>query len=410
METTENLTKDGSQSGLLICHLLCLIINLFITTFLVAHIYSFNGDTYAYLFNVGLYNMFHYLALLIFYNPISKIVDRTNRVGVYRFSLLLKALFVVTIIFFGKQLASLLLVAGLLSGTANAFYYASYNVIKQEMVRRQNMNTFVTKNYSWSKVIDIICPILLGFLIDVSTYSIVAIFVLAICIIQLLFSLKIKSKRPENSDFNIKNYFKKLKTHPLAARKAKIIYIISFLYCTVTLTTNIINVCIMLETGSNFSLGALTSIFAILSIITLILVKKFTKPGKRLWLFIVCSCLPILAAIYFVINISAVSIIILNGIISITSIVKIYLLDLYRNGIMKDSNMYSEISEHQSVVEFCLNISRTLAFGLLMIIALLKSLLAFKILALITIIVGSTSYILLHYYEIKYLHKEKVMK
>lgn len=405
----KSLNYDTSQNSLMICHLLDVIVKLFVSTFLVAHIYSFNGNTYEYLLNVGIYNMCHYLAMMLFYNPISKVVDRTNRIGAYRFSLVLKSILVIIIIFFGKELSKLLVLAGLMYGTANAFYYASYNVIKQEMVSRRNMNNFVANNNILTKLIDIVCPVILGLLIDITTYSMVAILVLAICVVQVIFSLRIKSKRPENSGFDMKGFFKKIKEHPIAFKKAKIVYLLCILYSSFALTSTIINVCIMLETGSSFSLGALTSIFAVLSIITLIIIKKFTKPAKRLWLFILSSILPIFAGIYFIIDMNAISIIILNGAISITSTIKTYLLDLYRNGILKDAGLYSEISEHQAMSEFCLNISRTLAFGLLMIVALFRSIIVFKVFAIITIVVGSVVYLILHYYEKTYHNDDSLL-
>jgi len=402
--------QDGkSQNCLFLTHTLAGVINLFVTTFLVAHIYSFNGDTYSYLFNVGIYNLFMYAGLLVFYGILSKFVDKTNRVVFYRAGIIVKALLVILVVFFGQKLAKLLILAGVLNGTAEAFYYSSYNVIKQEMVSRKTMNGFVANTHIYGKIVEVVCPVLLGFFIDATTYSIAAIVVLVVCFIQVGVSFGIKAKRPDGSHFSIKEYIQRLRELPAIKKKVKFIYIISALYGSVTLTTNIINVCIMLEYGESFSLGILTSVFALCSILVLIFFKRFSKPGKRKWLFIFASLLPILSVLVFVIKITPITIVILNGAIALTSVIYKYLVDIYRNGILKEAGLYDEIAEHHTIVEIAINISRVACFGILMLVALLKSMLAFKIFAVVGISTTSIIFLILYLYE-KVIAKEKCIK
>lgn len=389
----------ASKNCLFWVHMLSNIVNLFVSTFLVAHIYSFNGNTYAYLFNVGIYNIFNYLIMMISYPLISRLVDKTKRVGVFRFSLILKVVLVVTIIFFGEQLSKLLILAGAINGLADSFYFASFNVIKQEMVSRKSINGFVANVFIISQVIGIVCPVILGYLIDVISYSYVAIIALVVLIVQLCLTLKIKSEKPTNSQFDLRGYLKKLNEHPNTKKKMVLIYVICSLYGVVALTTNLINVCVMLEFGSNFSLGAITSVFAVLSIIALSLTKNHTKPQKRTWLYVLISVIPILSAIAFVIYVSPITVVILNGTISLSAIIYKYLFDIYRNGILKESGLYSEISEHHTMVDILANISRIVCFGILLLVAKLESLIAFKIMFVITICVIGIIIWLIRYFE-----------
>ena len=270
---------NKSKNCLLACHMLCGIVNLFVNTFLVAHIYSFNGNTYDYLFNVGIYNIFIYLAMGIFTIPFTKIVDKTNRIGIYRIGLILKGFLVIIIIFFGTHLSNLLILAGVLYGISEALYYSSYNVLKEEMVSRKSINSYASLAFIISKTIEVVCPVLLGFLIDITTYSQTALLAFVICIIQIMCSLGIKSQKPNNSHFDLKEYSNILKTNPIAKNKLKFIYLITFIYGTTNTLTILINVCIMLEYGSSFSLGTITSILALGSVISLLLIKNFTKPN-----------------------------------------------------------------------------------------------------------------------------------
>lgn len=395
-----------SRNSLFACHILAGIINLFINTFLVAYIYSFNGNVYDYIYNVGIFNIVGYGSMLLFYLPLSYIVDKTNRVYLYRVGIMLRAALVILVIFCGEQLAQLLFVAGLLQGLSEAFYYSSYNVLKEEMVSRNNVKGYASAIYVISKIVEIACPIALGALIDVTTYTQVAFIVLGICLTQIIISLYIKAQRPTGSHFSLKELFSRLKDSPIASKKLKFLYIICILYGSVSFITIALNICIILEFGSNFSLGALTSIFALISIITLLLVNKFTKPGKRFSLSLILGLLPIISSLSFLIEISMLTIVIYNFTIAVSSIVLKYNFDVYRNSTLKAAGLYDEIAEHHTVVESLLNISRVILFGIMLAVSLLQSMLAFIILIIVTTILNSLVLILLAVYEKKFINVE----
>ena len=270
------------------------------------------------------------------------------------------------------------------------------------------MAKYTSGNYVISKIVEVVCPIALGALIDTTTFSQTALVVLAICIIQVCVSFGIKSQRPTGSHFSLKEFFQKLSQSQETKKKITLLYIISFIYGSTTMLTTLINVCIMLEYGSNFSLGTITGIFAFVSIFALILMKKFTKAQKRSWLLISCAVITIISSIVFAIMINSVTIIILNGAISVFSIFYKYLFDIYRNGILKEAGLYDEISEHHTVVESLINICRILTFGILMLVGLLKSLIIFKIYTIIAVVLASLMFVLLTIYEKKYALRKNI--
>ena len=111
-----------SRNCLFATHGMMSVITLFVSTFLVAHIYSFNGNIYDYIFNVGLFNMVSYATMAIFGFLFGYLVDKTNRIWIFRLSLVLRAAFVVVVIFFGKDLAQILWLAGILNGFSEILY------------------------------------------------------------------------------------------------------------------------------------------------------------------------------------------------------------------------------------------------------------------------------------------------
>ena len=399
--------NNSAFNCLLTTHTLNSIISLFVTTFLIAHIYSFNGNTYDYLFNVAIFNIVYYVGYAFFYVPITKIVDKTNRVIMYKIGIIIKTLLVISFIFFGESLAKLLVVAGLMNALGDGFYYASYNVLRQEMVSRKQSSSYASVFYILYKLVEVICPVILGALIDKITYSYTAIIVLVVCIAQIIVSSFVKSKRPEGSHFNLKEYFQILKSRPDVNKKIGFMYLIGTIYGASYLITALMNVCVMLEYGTNFSLGVITSIFSVGTILVIILMSKFTKPGKRSWLFIICGILPILASIAFVVDINQVTIIILNGIVMLTAIVFKVLYDTHRNSTLKEVGLYNEIAEHHCIIEFIVGISRGLFFAITLGISLLRNIAAFKALIVATVVICAIVHLLILIYEKKYFKQKE---
>jgi len=406
MAYTYNINDSASNKKInncvLTCHMLAIIINMFVSTFLVAHIYSFNGDTYTYIYNVSIYNIFIYLTFFITYIPFSYLVDKTNRISIYRIGLIIKAALVIIIIFFGKELSKLLILAGIMNGIAESLYYTSYNIIKEEMVGKQSMTAFMSSTYVISRIIQVICPILLGMLIDVTTFSQTALVVFIICTIQILISFGIKSQKPAGSHFNLKEFLHKLNDIPETKKKLKIIYIASFIFGTTTMIVTLINVCVMLQYGSNLSLGTISGIFAFVSIFALFFMKKFTTSNNRKCLMIISATITIISGIVFAIIINSITLIILNGTITVLSMFYKYLYDVYRNSILKKSGLYSEIAEHHAVVECIMNLARVFTFLLLMIVGILKSMFIFKLYTVITVTGSASMFIILMIYENKF--------
>ena len=189
MAYTYNIStsKEDKKSTICLstCHILFSIINLFVSTFLVAHIYSQTANIFDYAVNVGIYNLTTYAVMMVAYFLFSLWVDKSNRIWCYRLANLITAGLVVFTIFYGENLAQYVWLAGVLYGLSHAAYYASYNVLKQEMVSRNTIGKYTLILEVLTKIVNIVFPILLGMLIEVSTFATVAIYVCVICLIQI---------------------------------------------------------------------------------------------------------------------------------------------------------------------------------------------------------------------------------
>ncbi|MFQ6752023.1 MAG: MFS transporter [Clostridia bacterium] len=383
------------------CHLLFSIINLFLSTFLIAHIYTLTSDIYSYIFNVGLFQLTKYAFMLVSYFLFSFWVDKSNRIWVYRVANIIEVCFVILTIFRGEDIAKLVVLAGTLNGISHGAYYASYNVLRQEMVSRNSTDKVSVVLAILGKIINVICPILLGALIEISTFSSVAVYVLVISLVQITLSFFIRSKKPENSEFNIKKYFKRLKEKPKIFNKIKQIYIICVFYGCLSTVSILLNINIMMQFGSSFSLGAVTSIFSLVSIIVLILTRKFTKEGKRTWLYITTGILLLASAMVFIIIPNVATLIIYHLCLSVCDVIVAVNFDIVRNKHLKEAGLYQDIAEHQCVVESIFQVLRIITFGLLVMVGLIKNYILLQVMFILFVSAYPVLCILLSIYEKK---------
>ena len=400
-DITTSKKDKRSMVGLSVCHLLYTVINLFISTFLIAHIYSLTTDLFSYVLNVGIYQFSSYLAMLISYFLFSFIVDKTNRIWIYRIANILEALLVVVTIFYGKDLAKIVYLAGMINGLAHGAYYSSYNVLKQEMVSRKSMDKYVVVTNILMKIVKVVCPILLGTLIEISTYTMVAIYVLIICVIQTFISFFIRAKRPDDSTFNIKQYLKKIKENPQQFKSVKMIYLMSIPYAFVSIVTALLNINIMMHFGSNFSLGLITSVFAVVSVVVLMLLKKLTKAGKRGWLFLSVATVQIVGSVVFSIWPNIGTLLAFNLGLTVCDVIIVIVFDMYRNKHLKELGYYDDIAEHQCIVESIFQSVRVCCFLFLIVLGLIKNYILFQIFFVLFIAGYALTSILLMLYEKK---------
>ena len=375
-----NPKKDKASSVcLLTTHTISEIINLFLSTFLVGYVYSLSSNVSNYIFNVGIYYVTMYGASIITHLIFGYIVARTNRVWLYRLGVALRAALVVICVFCGKDLARLLPLAGVLSGVSESIYYSAYNTMKQEMVSRHSVKKYVVLSMILQKFIYIVIPLALGALLDISTFSQVAIYIAVIAAIQLGISFGIRSQRPEGSNFSFKRYFNKLKQNPELAKKMKLLYLGAIPFGLSSVVGVLLNISIMLQFESNFSLGWLTCVFSVASAIFLVVLNKFTKAGKRTWLLCIISTFPIIGSVSFAIWPNMATIIIYNLLNAISNITYKSIYDIYRTGNLKEAGFYSEIQEHQTLSETIFSVSRTISFGILLLLGLSQNLILFKV-------------------------------
>ncbi len=357
--------------SMLITHALSNVVSIFVTTFLISYIYSISNN---YILDIGLFYLFHYLSMFVFYFLVSRMIDKTDRITFYRIAIVVKGLFILSVVFLGKGLAKYVILAGALNGFSDACYWCSYNLMKNELISHHVMQKYALIQSFDTKGINMIVPLILGKIIDGESFKICAIIVLCVVALQLVFSIFIKSKRPENSSFCFKEFVSGYKAQEKEKRSLILmIIIIGAFYGMTSIVSPLNTIMIMISFESNFSLGIFTSIFAVFSMILLILLKKCTKLGKRTYIYYLCSILPVIAVALMIFKLNRTTVLIYSCVYTLSYVLYEFSYDVMRNLLLKKFKMYDSIAEFQCSIELSLEVGRIVVYLLMVIVGLLTA-------------------------------------
>ncbi len=367
----ENVSSESLQmkqklkpmnKAMLGTHTLNNTVSIFVSTFLISYIYSISTN---YVMNVALFYMFNYCSMVVFYYLISNIIDKTDRVTFYRIAIVIRSVFIVCVVFWGASLAKYVVLAGLLHGFSESCYWSSYNLMKNELVSKHAVARYSGFQLIACEITNIVVPIVLGRIIDSATFVDCAKIILGVAITELILSIFIKSKRPENSGFNMKGFISDIKLKGKTGRLVILSIIIGGFYGLTTVIAPLKTIIIMYEFGSDFSLGIITSIVAVVTLVTITLLRKYTRIGNRKIVFLISGILPIISTLLLVINVCKTTIIIYSFMTAVCMVSHSMSFDIIRNIILKKLDLYDDIAEYQCAIEVVMGIERIVMFALM---------------------------------------------
>lgn len=380
-------------------HLIRVIIELFTSTFMTSHILSLNPETAlsSGVYNIGLFYISEYIIYCLLYFIISYFVDKSNRVTTLRVSIFVSLSLLILLMICGEQISSWIIIAGILCGISDAFYYSSYFVMRNEVNPRITMKKYNMIVYVVTNLIKIIVPTILGYLIDLTSYSYISIYFLIICLIQFGLTFFIKCPKPKDSKFELRPFIKFLKENPEIKNDIKYTYINSFLSGFKNSYKVIVTILTIYTFKTNFSLGIFTSIFSLATIFMLLLYKKYDNNPKlnKFVVYLLIGLLPFIACIALVLDINAITLVIFNLFLTITIGFSDYFGTIERDTIIKNIGKNDFIAEHQFFVELYTTLTRIITYFLFIVVGLTANINIFKVLLIILIIVNPLKYFIM---------------
>ena len=398
------------QKALLSVHMLRIVLELFTSTFLVSFILAQNPESIigTGLINIGLF----YISWNAVYGILdffaSFLVDKSNRASLLRYGIIFNLLLMVALVFWGEQISHWIVLAGAVCGMSDAFYYSSYLIMKNELSFKGSLKNYNASSTVGVNLVKVIVPVIMGYIIDISTFSTIAIYVIIVGLAQFALTYLIKSNRPQDSKFELKNYIKYLKTDKFAWSKVKYTYFNSALAGIKTTYKTVVIILTIYIFKTNLSLGLFTSIFSLVTSLALIAYRKGDKNPKviKFVIYMLVGILPVIALIIMLIYTSNVTLVILNFALTVTNYFSDYLGSVERDAIMKNLNQYTYVAEHQFVTEITQIIGRIITYSFFIVVGLFSNFTALKIFLCVIISTNPLKFLVM--YKQRLVRKELV--
>lgn len=383
---------NKSAWALVFCFLINSIVDLFIYTFLTAHMLTISEN------DIALISRFYiivYLAIGVGFVAFLPIVKRLNRAIVMRVGAVLKAVFLLLVVLLGKSIITHYVWLGVLCGLFEAIFWSGGNTLKNQVVESQKIKGLISIISINSKIVGIVCPVLFGLSIDAWSFTKIAIFILGLMIVQIVFSIFVKEpNKKEKNHASLKSFYLAVKN----SEHKKIItstYLVIFFRGLQFFLPTFLTYLIICLYKTNTSLGILTTIASILSIALLIIFNVIKKADKQVWLYVVFATLESISLMLAVVFMTKLYIVIFQMVSVCVSLVADSMTEGLRGSTIREAKLDGFMPEAMAVGEIFLNAGRVIGFISLMLIGTLNSELATILISVLFIIFIFAYFILL---------------
>lgn len=280
-----------------------------------------------------------------------KIINSKNASFIYRMSFILSVLSIIILIIFKENIVNYILLFKTLDTMRLLFYSVPYELIIIGSNSNKSMSSYLANLNILGNITAILTPIFSGFVIEKFSYNILFIILAIETILIILVSLKIKDFTVQDNKMNLKEYWKIAKDK----QHIKDIYNCMFFrrISAQGAMTELLPIVLFLRLGTEFSFGSYNTVFALISIISLQILKIINSKNinKRFYpymaiaifissLFVVFNTSFIALLIYYILMNSLGTIIESESCSLVYSAIKVDNLEKYRKEHIMMFNIY----------------------------------------------------------------------
>lgn len=271
------------MNKIVLTHSINNIVSKFTTLFLAVYFLRLtNGN----IISVVTYFLFKYAINGVFSLISLKCINKRNVLNIYRLGLLSTGFSLFILLALGKKIVDYIFLYAIIDCATNILYWSAYKMILYEFKKDEQFKKIFSYNSIVSSIISIISTIGMGYIIVNLSYSVVITIIILLIFLALLITFHF-----DNYEFNINKLKLSNIKYALKDKQSKQIYKLVFLegmgYRGGLETT--ITLIIFLTLGTESSLGILDAIFALLGLITSLLVKTYLKESNNKKAFIISS-------------------------------------------------------------------------------------------------------------------------
>ena len=368
--------------GLIGCTCINNILYMFLNTFMIAYFITLTNYDYKL---ISIYYILSFVFILLTFILLGKVIKNKTQTNIFRFGIVMYCIYILLVALLKEKIVNYYLLLGSFYGVIQGFFWSAGHSLINEYTLK-NENDFISIKSIIGKILEVILPFVLGVSIEFTSFSIVAKIIVILSILQFSFSLLIDDKNVVyEKKYSLKEYLKYIKNNIKFKTFYKLIAcdgIVSYLLDT------IITILIVMSFKTALNLGILTTIFSLLSILSIYIFQKKLKNTRKI--SIISTVFIIISTILLIIDINNFTVIFYNLCDSVFLVLLINKAETKRYEMVSKDKIVNKdyLVEHQVLTEVFLNISRIIGYFILFIASIFSNMLIFKILlAIITIII-----------------------
>ncbi len=382
MKLKDKIKNNRNIIGLTGACLINNILYMFLNTFMVAYFITLTNYDYK---CISIYYALSFVGILITFLICAKTIKNRGQVIIFRSGIILYCVYILMIALLKEKITIYYAYLGFFYGIVQGLFWVAGHTLINEYTKNVE-NSFISIKSILSKLLKIFFPIIFGASIELTSFSYIAKIVLLLSLIQFSFSLLIKDKEKiSNKKYDLKEYIKYIRNN----NKFNIVYKIALCDGIVHyLLETLITILIVMTFKTTLSLGILTTIFSICSMVSVYVFQYKLKSNKNVLKF--SNIAMVISVLLLLFNINKTSIIIYNICNNIFLVLLLNTAETKNYDIInEDEKVINDyIVEHQITWQIVLNISRIVGYIVLYIASLFDNIIVFKILLfLVTLII-----------------------
>lgn len=328
-------------------------LNVFFSLFFNIYILKIVNNNMNFILKYTIYSVF--LGVILEY-ILLKIINSKNAGIIYRSSFVLSAISIFLLIIFKENIVKYIYLFKTLDTMKSLFYAVPYELIIIGSNTNKSMSSYLANLNILENITAILTPMFSGFIIEKFSYNVLFITLGLETILIIAISMKIKDFTVQDSKMKIKEFWKiaKEKTHLKNIYKCMFFRRIS----SQGAMTELLPIVLFLRLGTEMSFGSYNTLFAVISIISLQILKIINskKVNKKFYpymaiIIFVSSLLVVFNAsfvtllIYYILMNSFGTIIESESCSAIYSAIKVDNLEQYRKEHMMVFNIYMFVGQ-----------------------------------------------------------------
>ena len=345
--------EQENRKSIAIIAFLRKFLNVFFSLFFNIYILKIVNNDMNFILKYTIYSVF--LSVILEY-ILLKIINSKNAGIIYRSSFVLSAISIFLLIIFKENIVKYIYLFKTLDTMKSLFYAVPYELIIIGSNTNKSMSSYLANLNILENITAILTPMFSGFIIEKFSYNVLFITLGLETLLIIAISMKIKDFTVQDSKMKIKEFWKiaKEKTHLKDIYKCMFFRRIS----SQGAMTELLPIVLFLRLGTEMSFGSYNTLFAVISIISLQILKIINskKVNKKFYpymaiiifvssLLVVFNSSFVTLLIYYILMNSFGTIIESESCSAIYSSIKVDNLEQYRKEHMMVFNIYMFVGQ-----------------------------------------------------------------